>query len=380
MATGSRKIGICLLVISTVSLMATQAQAQYRGDAQRPEVRGAIKNIDATAGTMTILIGSGREQPPVEKTYTLAKDVEVAVGNAFGRGGGGYFKEAKVADLAEGILVGLTLTADEKLVESIVAEAPTVRGQLKHVDAGKNTLTITQPPGRDQATEDKTYTLAPDAEIAVDDGRGKRFSIREAKLADLSLGALVTVRLTLNQQHAQTVFAEGPSVFGIIKAVDPAKKTLTVTQRSPRGDSAGEETTLTLSNDSVVMLDDGKGRRLSLKEVKLADLPVGAAITAKLGQDQAHVMSLRAEGAALNGLLRAVDPSKELVTIAVPRGRGEEPEAKTFPVAKDARIVIAGSFIKLADLKVVDNGPYVQLRLSLDQKTVQTIMAHQGGR
>ena len=66
------------------------------------------------------------------------------------------------------------------------------------------------------------------------------------------------------------------------------------------------------------------------------------------------------------------------ITVATRVGRGENPEEKTLPVAKDARIVLDGNESKLADIKVFDNGPFAMLRLSLDQKSVQAIQTGQG--
>jgi hypothetical protein len=89
-------------------------------------------------------------------------------------------------------------------------------------------------------------------------------------------------------------------------------------------------------------------------------------------------MSLRAEGPTLFGLLKGVDGGKGTITIAIPRSRDEADE-KTLPVAKDARVTFDGNVAKLADLKPGDNGPFVQLRLTLDQKTVQNVTARQPG-
>jgi len=351
-----------------------------------------VKSVDAGAGTITITVavaqpGEGRERrDPVtmDKTFSLAKEVEVASGSGFGRGGpgGGLFKEVKLADLSAGVRVSLTLSADQKTVESIVAEGPLVHGQIKTVDGTKNSLTLLLPArqrGREEAAvgEEKTYTLSPDAEIAVDNGRGGRFSIKEAKLTDLAQGALVTARLSINQKQIQSLLAEGPSYSGTVKAIDAGKKTLTLVTRPARGDDAGEERSLTVATDAVVLLDDGKGRRLSLKEGKLADVPAGAGATVKLSVDQTQVMLLRAEGPTVIGQLKSVDADKGLISIAIFKNRGDEPEEKSFTVAKDVRVNIDGSDVKLANLKVGDTPPLVQLRLSLDQKTVQSITARQ---
>lgn len=73
-------------------------------------------------------------------------------------------------------------------------------------------------------------------------------------------------------------------------------------------------------------------------------------------------------------MLKAVDAAKGTITVAT-RQRGAEPEEKTYPVAKGARVIVEGKPGKLDDLKPGENGPFVQLRLSLDQKSVQSIVA-----
>ena len=130
-----------------------------------------------------------------------------------------------------------------------------------------------------------------------------------------------------------------------------------------RGDDAGDERLLAVAKEAVILVDDGKGRRLSVKEGKLDEVPVGAAVVIKMAADQSFIMSLKAEGPTLTGMLKALDADKGAITIAFPRGRGEPEEEKTLTVAKDASVNIDGKDAKFADLKVGDNGPVVQLRL-----------------
>ncbi len=355
----------------------TQAQQFGRGPV-RPEVRGMLKAVDAAAGTITVMQFEGRQAAATERTYKLAKDVEVAV-DASGGGRRGALKEAKLADLPPSAPVGLQLSADQTTVESIVAEGPVVRGRLKEVDAAKKSLTLTVfPTRRDQDEEEKSFTVAAGAEIGVDDGRGRRFSVRAGELTDLSPEAQITLWLTLDQKQAQAVLAEGPNVFGRLKAVDAGKRTVTVELGPMRGEDAPEEKTLAVAQDAIVLLDDGRGRRLSTKEAKLADVPVGAAVQLRLSFNQTAITSLRAEGPSMGGLIKSVDAAKGTITVAVPVARGEAPEEKTFPVAKDARIVIDGNEAKLADVKPSDDGSFAMLRLTLDQKTVQALTV--GGR
>lgn len=371
-------IGVCVLA-AAMTLAVQQIEAQDRDRGPAPVmVRGVVKSVDGGANAITVTTFQGREQPAGEKTYTLAKDAEVGVGlndrRAFG-----LLKECKLTDLTPGVTVTLALTADQKSVDAVIAEGPQVRGTLKSIDAEKKTLTLSLAVRRGEGrgepeTEEKTYSVASNAEIGVDDGRARRFSLKEAKLTDLAQGSFVTVWLSVDQKQAQSIMAEGPSIFGMVKAIDAGKNTITLTTNAGRGGEA-EEKTLEVAKDTITLLDDGKGRRFSLKEGKLSDIPVGAGVQAKLSADQKLVTMLRAEGPSVPAQLKAVDGAKGTITIATRVARGDTPEEKTLNVAKDARILMEGKVTKLTDLKVEDNGPFVMLRLSLDQKTVQAIVA-----
>ncbi len=379
MSAPNRRIVPWLFALATV--VATQipanGQAPGRG-AARPEVRGVVKAVDATAGMITVTLfdgrGGGDRTAAVERSYPVAKMVEVVVGGGIGRGGYSVAKEAKLSDLTVGVTVALTLTTDQAVVEGIVAEGPQVRGVLKTVDAGKNSLTISFPgSSREQSAEEKTYTLASDAEVAIDDGRGRRFSIKEGKLADIAAGAMVTLRLSLDQMQAVSIQAEGPSMFGIVKSLDLSKNLLTLSLGPGRDGVGGGERIFELASDTTVLLDDGKGRRLSIKEGKLSDVPTGAAANVRLTADQRFATLLRVEGPNLPALIKAVDATNGTITIATRVGRGETAEEKTLPLVKDVRVVIDNNESKLADIKVFENGTFAMLRLSLDQKAVQSI-------
>jgi hypothetical protein len=360
------------------------------------QVHGIVKAVDAAKNTITVTSLSRRgerggrgEEVTEEKTYALTKTAEVAISKGLGRRIGAI-RQGKLADLAPGSHVVLELAADEKTVDLVVAEGPTVRGLIKAVDAAKNTITVTfssfrrgEGRGRgEEVTEEKTYKVGPKADIGVDDGRGKAFSLKEAKLADLPAGAIAALRLSVDLKQAETILAEGLTVQGKVLAVDPKKQQLRLQTRAGRGDEEGAEETYLVAGDADVLLDDGKGRRFSLKEGQLADVPVGAVVTGKLSVDQQAIMSLRAEGNTVQGMLKAVDPEKNTITLTLRTGRGREDptEDKTYTVAKDARILIEGKDSKLADIKVEENGPPLSLRLSLDQTVVQTITIGRGRR
>ena len=69
----------------------------------------------------------------------------------------------------------------------------------------------------------------------------------------------------------------------------------------------GEERTLTLSKEAQVVIDGKAG--------KLADVPVGAALSGKLSADQKAVLSFMVTGPTFQGVLKEVDADKGKITV-----------------------------------------------------------------
>jgi RNA polymerase sigma factor (sigma-70 family) len=377
-ATGVGLVGRPLLADPPPAPARQQRPAEPGRAAAPPEVRGILKEVDAEKGTITLALNPREEGS--EKSFTLAKNVEVGVNTAAGRRVGA-FREGKLADVAPGAHVLLLLSADQKVVECVLAEGPGVQGVIKSVDAGKGTITLTVPVSRrDTGDDEKTFRVAGDADIGVDDGRGKSSSVKEARLADLPVGAVATLRLSADLKQVRDILVEGPTVQGTVKAVDAARGRVTLeTRPALRGEDAEEHTYL-VAAAADVQFDDGKPRRFALiKQGKLADVPVGAAAVLKLSPDRAQAVLLRAEGPTVAGLLKAVDPTQNTITVTLLTDVGDDTaKEKTYTVAAEARVVIDGKEGKLADLKPEENGPRVALKLSLDQKVVQGITV--GGR
>ena len=350
------------------------------GRPQRIEVRGMLKSIDPTKSTITLLVFEARpteRREPEEKTFWLSRDVEVGVSAGDARGQRGFFREVKLADLTPGVSVSLSMSADQKEVEGISAEGPNVRGVVKSIDAANNSVTIVvNPGGRGEDPIEKTLTVSVNADIGIDDGRGKRFSIKEGKLADVIPGSVAMMWLSVDQKLVTSAQFEGPNVNGTIKSVDINKNTVTLIVAQFQRGGEPEEKTFELTKETLALIDDGKGRRFSVKEGKLQDMPVGSMVFMKLSPDLKHVGMIRAEGPMLGVMIRSIDATKGTVTYAAPN-RGENVEEKTLPIAKDARIISEGAAIKLADVKIEDN-TFGQLRLSLDQKTIQSMMIGRG--
>jgi hypothetical protein len=101
-------------------------------------------------------------------------------------------------------------------------------------------------------------------------------------------------------------------------------------------------------------------------------VPPGAFVNLVLSADQKTVRNIAAEGRSFpGGLVKSVDAAKGTITFAH-TNQPDELAGKTFPVARDANILIDG---KPGQLAGVPPGTVIGLTLSLDQKTVRQINA-----
>jgi hypothetical protein len=136
---------------------------------------------------------------------------------------------------------------------------------VKAVDAEKGTITFDDKARAEVAG--KTFIVAKDANFAIDGKPGK--------LADIPVGAYVSMTLSADRQTARQVHAQGPPVSGVVKGVDAQRNTLTVDDR-----------TYTVASDTSVTIDGQRGQ--------LAGLPVGANVSLRLCLDQKTVRMINA--------------------------------------------------------------------------------------
>src|SRR5262249_62168740 len=93
---------------------------------------------------------------------------------------------------------------------------------------------------------------------------------------------------------------------------------------------------------------------------KLPELPTGSYVNVTLTVDRQLVRSLGARGPVVSGVVKGVDAAKNTVNV----------DGTTYPVAKEALVVVDGRQKPLADLPV---GATVNVHLHVDQKTVGMI-------
>src|SRR5207237_107362 len=154
-------------------------------------------------------------------------------------------------------------------------------------------------------------------------------------LASLPTGVKVNLGLAVDQATACSIGAEGPHLGGCggseVKAIDPEKRTLTFADRT-MAEVAGK--TFTVGKDANITIDGRPGR--------LAEVPVGAQVSARLRVDQQTVGTIHATGAVVSGVVKAMDVGNRTITV----------DDTTYDVARGVLVVIDGKERPLTELAV----------------------------
>jgi small nuclear ribonucleoprotein (snRNP)-like protein len=211
-------------------------------------------------------------------------------------------------------------------------QGPSVAGVVRAVDAGKHTLTLAVPLKQTKQTEDRTFPLARDVQVALEDAPAKK-PPAAGKLADLTEGTPVVVLLAEDGRTITAVRARGPSLRGAVKAVDAAANTLTVNVKEGGGVA---EKALALATGAKVLLNDGLSKDQADKEGKLADLAEGTPVVVHLSVDRQRALSIRVQGTSVGGELKGIDTGANTVTLTV-KEDGARVD-RTFSLAKNARV------------------------------------------
>ncbi len=241
-------------------------------------------------------------------------------------------------------------------------QGPVLKGVLRNVDAGQNTITVAVAIKADtKGTEDKTFTLAPGVRVILDDRltKDKDEPAREGKLADLPERTEVSLQLSEDKKTVTAITARGPGLHAGVRSVDPAGNAITV---GVKEDGAVTDKTFVLAKDARVLLNDGLSKDTPDKEGKLADLAEGTHVQLRLSVDRKTALCVRVQGAGVHGRFKSYDANTRTITIEV-----KEDGAlvdKSFTVAKEAR------------LNDLTEGSIVNLRLSVFDKDL--VVAAQG--
>jgi RNA polymerase sigma factor (sigma-70 family) len=231
-------------------------------------------------------------------------------------------------------------------------QGPIVRGVVKSADAGKKTITIAVRVDKtSKKTEDKTFSVAAEAKVTLEETFTKKEEPPVGSLADLSAGTGATLQLDVEGKKVVAISARGPGLHGRVKSVDQAKNTITVTSKP------GEHTVV-IVKEAKIIKDDGLGKKGDTpKEGTLADLTEGTPVLIQLSVNRKKALGVHIQGQSLNGTLKAYDAGNKALTVTV---------------KEDAQLV--DKELKLAENARIDGNPMqgdrVAVTLSVHDKDV----------
>jgi RNA polymerase sigma factor (sigma-70 family) len=245
------------------------------------QLSGRVQAIADDKKTITLIVNVPGTKQSKEETITLGQNVSVVLS-------GGSKKETKpgkIEDIAVGDTVTAQLSDDKKSIVSLHLQAPTLRGDVKSVDAAKKTITfmMAEVAKGEKRVIEKTVEVPDDAPITLDDGvRVKGEPAKEGKLSNISEGVLVSVQLsTIDRSKAVHVTVSGPSVFGKVKTFE-------------KGDGAGNGSiTIIQKGDKELTFPVAKDVRISAGKGKPVELAAGASASLRLSiEDKKTVVGI----------------------------------------------------------------------------------------
>jgi hypothetical protein len=127
--------------------------------AHGPAIHGGIKSVDAAKHTITVLTKGEKGQ--IEKTLTVPKEVKATLSDGLSKED--KPQEKKATELEEGTRVVVQLSVDRKSAVGIRVEHDALRGTLKGIDTGNNTLTVEVK--EDGGLVEKLLTLVKGAQL-----------------------------------------------------------------------------------------------------------------------------------------------------------------------------------------------------------------------
>jgi RNA polymerase sigma factor (sigma-70 family) len=128
----------------------------------------------------------------------------------------------------------------------------------------------------------------------------------------------------------------GPSLTGVVSALDADKGVLTLRVQEEPGSKKTTEKKFDLARDAKILLEHGLLKET--KEGKLADLTAGTPVTVQLSADRKAVVSVHVHGGSVHGSVKAVDGTRNTLTVVV-KGKGGT-EEKTLELVKDAKVIL----------------------------------------
>jgi RNA polymerase sigma factor (sigma-70 family) len=214
-----------------------------------------------------------------------------------------------------------------------------IHGVVRAIDGKKITLAVA-PAKKGDPAEERTFELAKAVKVQIDLGKSsKPDAFRPGAVADVKVAMMVVGVLSADGNQVNDLRLLGITVGGVLKSVDPATNTITVTHKHKGGDD--HNTVYPIARDARVAIEQ--------RDAPLKDLTADMLVTLRLSGDQKEAGTVSALWPSIQAVFRAVDVQKGTITLNVPT-KGDPDAEVSYPLAQDVAVVVYGREAKLKDL------------------------------
>ena len=210
-----------------------------------------------------------------------------------------------------------------------------VHGAVLTVDSSQGTISVAvATKAQTKQTEQKTFAVAKDVKVVLEDALDKKQPQPEGSFADITPGTVVTLELTADQKTVTRIAARGPGINGHVKAANTASRTLTIGVKHKDGP---QDVSVVLADGAKILLSDGLSKDEPPVEGKLGDLAEGTPVQVQLSVDRKRALGVHVHGVTLTGYLKSYDTANNTLIVTVKEEGGAVD--KTLTAVKNAQLV-----------------------------------------
>jgi len=302
---------------------------ERRGEGERqreprnpPAFNGKITSISEDGKTLTLEFATARGEEPKKTTLKLTDKSTVE----FARGQKDIFKKLKVGDTAS---VWLQAGSTDTVASLQAQRQPNLTGKIVGVSADEKLLTL-EVPGRERGAGPDKIEIKLTEKTKKEPGRGE-----EGKL---QVGNLATVWLEEGSKDTAVVVQANrprPDAAGVITAISPDGKVLTLEAKTRGGEATSSE--IKLAETTKIQFLNGQGKKLKVGQTVMVWFQEGSRETAAIVQ-----ANLQRRSPDVNGTITAISPDGKVITLEV-RKRGEEPTKTEIKLTDKTEIEFPGT-------------------------------------
>ncbi len=343
------------------------AQEQRRGPERRPEERrgpsfnGTVTAISDDGKTLTLEAAARRGEEAKKHTVKLTDKTVVGFAAVLKE----QTQKIKVGDL---VAVWLQEGSTDSAASLQVTRKPDITGRIAAVSADEKGLTLEIPSQQRGAPPEKIDIKLTDKTVKAV-SRGPEVKLQAGNVASVWL-------VEGSKDTAAGLLVNRPphNAAGVITAISPDGKTLTLDARTRSGEVVKSQVNLADSTKVEFIGDEGRAKKLKAGLPVVVWLQEGSADTAAIVQ-----VNLQRKSPDVVGVVSAISPDNKVLTLEI-RTRGEETVKKVEIKLTDKTEIEYAGIDKAEEKKPTIGFPAAVWLQEGSKDTAAEVVFRKGGR